>query len=49
MVIYGPEHLLWREQQGCHFPYGHLKVHLRELEQPVAEDFMSATGLPTEY
>lgn len=32
MVINRLEHLLGRDQQGSHFPNGHLKVHLGELE-----------------
>lgn len=35
MVVYGLEDLLGGDQQGCHFPDGHLKVHLGELEEPV--------------
>jgi hypothetical protein len=32
MVVHGLEDFLWRNQQRCHLPNGHLKVHLRELE-----------------
>lgn len=35
MVVYRFEDLLGRNQQGCHLPNGHLKVHLRELEESV--------------
>lgn len=35
MVVYRLEHLFGGNQQGGHFPDGHFKVHLRELEQPV--------------
>lgn len=33
MVVDGPEDFLGRNEQGRHLPDGHLKVHLRELEQ----------------
>lgn len=35
MVINRLEDLLGRYQEVCHLPHGHLKVHLRELEEPV--------------
>lgn len=37
MVVYGPKHLLWRYYQARHLPYGHLEVHLGELEQSLEE------------
>jgi hypothetical protein len=44
MVVYGLEDLLWSNQQRCHLPDGHLKVHLGELEEPV--DLVSRAPLP---
>lgn len=35
MIVYGLEDLLRRNQQGGHFPNGHFKVHLGELEESV--------------
>jgi hypothetical protein len=35
MVVYRFEDLLGRNQQRCHLPNSHLKVHLRELEESV--------------
>ena len=32
VVVYRPEHFLGRYYQAHHLPYGHFKVHLRELE-----------------
>lgn len=37
MVVYGPEDLLRRNNQVQHLPQGHLKVHLRKLEQALEE------------
>lgn len=36
MIVDRLEHLLGRNQQMCHFPHRHLKVHLGKLEQSVA-------------
>lgn len=32
MIVHRLEDFLWRNQQRCHLPNGHLKVHLRKLE-----------------
>lgn len=32
MIVHGFKNFLGRNQQRGHFPNGHLKVHLRELE-----------------
>lgn len=37
MVVYLSEHLLWCYDQAHDLPYGHLEVHLRELEQALEE------------
>jgi hypothetical protein len=37
MVVYLSEDLLRRYYQAHNLPYGHLKVHLRELEQALEE------------
>jgi hypothetical protein len=37
MVVYLPEHLLWRYYQAHDLPYGHLEVHLRKFEQALEE------------
>jgi hypothetical protein len=37
MVIYRAKHLFGRYYQAHHLPYGHLEVHLRELEQALEE------------
>lgn len=34
MIVHGLEDSLWLPQQACHLPDRHLKVHLREFEQP---------------
>lgn len=41
MIIYGLEDLLWRDQQGGHFPNGHFKVHLGELEESIHRKIIS--------
>jgi hypothetical protein len=33
MVIYLPKHFLRSDYQAHNLPYGHLKVHLRKLEE----------------
>ena len=35
MIVYRLEDSFWRYQQPCHLPYGHLEVHLGELEESV--------------
>jgi hypothetical protein len=37
VVVNLPEHLLRRYYQAHDLPYGHLEVHLRELEQALEE------------
>jgi hypothetical protein len=37
VVVYRSEDLLWSYDQAHHLPDGHLKVHLRELEQALEE------------
>lgn len=43
MIVYGLEDLLRRNQQGGHFPNGHFKVHLGELEESIHRRFISHT------
>ena len=33
VVVDGSEDFLRRDEEGCHLPYSHLEVHLREFEQ----------------
>jgi hypothetical protein len=48
VVIYLPEHLLRRYYQAHNLPDGHLKVHLRKLEEALEEawhfDFIAPRG-----
>jgi len=48
VVVDLPKHLFRREQKAHNLPHGHLKVHLRELEQPLEEaghaGFVAARG-----
>jgi hypothetical protein len=48
VVIYLPKHLLGCDYQTHNLPYGHLKVHLRELEEALKKawhfDFIAARG-----
>lgn len=37
MVVYLPEDLFRGDDQAHDLPYGHLKVHLRELEEALEE------------
>jgi hypothetical protein len=37
VVVYLSKHLLGRDYQAHDLPYGHLEVHLRELEEPLEE------------
>lgn len=41
VIVYGLEDLLRRNQQGGHFPNGHFKVHLRELEESMHRKIIS--------
>lgn len=40
MVVYRFEDLLGCDQQGSHFPNGHLKVHLWKFEEPVPHQWL---------
>lgn len=37
VVVYGSKDLLGGDYQARHLPHGHLKVHLRELEEALEE------------
>lgn len=40
MVVYRFEDLLGCDQQGSHFPNGHLKVHLWKFEEPISHQWL---------
>ena len=45
MIIDRLEDFLRRDEEMGHFPYGHFKIHLGELEQPVRHISITEPGL----